>query len=175
MSCALPICSAGHIHRKQIEPHSHKFIQGECGSICFLWHPASRSLRAKSPRFCSLEPSIIISGGTPSCLNGRSRAKGASLFFVMGMVQDQPYDVANTLANLCSRCDVVPASNVSVNKGWGNLLYLSMRSLVGNLLMIEGFVTCRIPRCVVAMIVVLALSSGMFHLFASVGASTILR
>ena len=91
---------------------SHKFIQGECGSICFLWHPASRSLRAKSPRFCSLEPSIIISGGTPSCLNRLSRAKGVSLFFVMGMVQDQPYDVANTWANLCPRCDVAPASNV---------------------------------------------------------------
>ena len=71
--------------------------------------------------------------------------------------------------NLWPRCDVVPASNVSVNKGWGNLLYLSMRSLVGNLLMIEGFVTCHIPRCVVAMIFVLALLSGMFHLFASVG------
>ena len=73
----------------QISP-SHKFILGECGSICFLWHPASRSLRAKSPRFCSLEPSMIMSGGTPSCLNRRSRAKGASLFFVMSMVQDQP-------------------------------------------------------------------------------------
>ena len=72
---------------------SHKFIQGECGSICFLWHPASRSSRAKSPRFCSLEPSIIISGGTPSCLNRLSRAKGLSLFFVMGMVRDQTYDV----------------------------------------------------------------------------------
>ena len=91
------------------------------------------------------------------------------------MVRDQPYDVTNTWANLCPRCDVVPASNVSVKKGWGNLLYLSMRSFVGNILMIEGFVTCRISRCVVAMIVVLALSSGMFHLFASVGVSTILR
>ena len=98
-----------------------------------------------------------------------------SLFFVMGMVQYQPYDVVNTWENLCPRCDVVPASNVSVNKGWGNLLYISMRSVVGNLLMIEGFVTCRIPRCVVARTAVLALSSGMFHLFASVGASTILR
>ena len=154
---------------------SHKFIQGECGSILFLWHPASRSLRAKSPRFCSLEPSIIISGGTPSCLNRLSREKGVSLFFVMGMVQDQTYDVANTWANLCPRCNALPASNVSVNKGWGNLLYLSMRSLVGNILMIEGFVTCHTPRCVVARTVVLALSSGMFHLFASVGASTILR
>ena len=55
---------------------SHKFIQGECGSICFLWHPASRILRANSPRFCSLDPSMIISGGTPSCLNRRSRAMG---------------------------------------------------------------------------------------------------
>ena len=82
---------------------SHKFIQGECGSICFLWHPVSRSLRAKSPRFCYLEPSVIISGGTPSCLNRRSRAKGASLFFFMDMVRDQPYDVANTWANLCPR------------------------------------------------------------------------
>ena len=129
---------------------SHKFIQGACGSICFLWHPASRSLRAKSPRFCSLEPSIIISGGTPSCLNIRSRAKEASLFFVMGMVRDQQQDVANTWENLCPRWDAVPASNVSVNKGWGYLLYLSMRSLVGNLLMIEGFVTCHTPRWVVA-------------------------
>ena len=111
---------------------SHKFIQGECGSICFLWHPSSRSLWAKSPRFCSLESSIIILGGTPSCLNRLSREKGVSLFFVMGMVLDQPYDVANTWANLCPRCDVVPASNVSVNKGWGNLLYLIMWSLVGN-------------------------------------------
>ena len=122
-----------------------------------------------------MEPSIIISGGNPSCLNRLSRAKGVSLFFVIGKVRDQPYDVANTWANLCPRCDVVPASNVSVNKGWGNLFYLNMRSLVGNLLMIEGFVTCRTPRCVGARIVVLALSSGMFHLFASVGASTILR
>ena len=73
----------------QISP-SHKFIQGECGSICFLWHPASRSLRAKSPMFCSLDPSMIISGGTPSCLNRRSRANGASLLFVMGIVRDQP-------------------------------------------------------------------------------------
>ena len=144
-------------------------------SICFLWHPASRSLQEKSPRFCSLEPSIIISGGTPSCINRLSRAKGVSLFLVMGMVRDQPYDVANTWASLWPRCDAVLASNVSVNKGWGNLLYLSMRSFVGNLFMIEVFVTFRIPRCVVAMIVVLALSSGMFHLFASVGASTILR
>ena len=63
---------------------SHKFIQGECGSICFLWHPASRSLRAKSPMFCSLEPSIIITVGTPSCLNRLSRAKGVSLFFCHG-------------------------------------------------------------------------------------------
>ena len=94
---------------------SHKFIQGECGSICFLWHPASRSLRAKSPRFCSLEPSIIISGGNPSCLNRLSRSKGVSLFFVMGMVRDQPYDVANTWANLCPRCDVVPASNAATS------------------------------------------------------------
>ena len=122
-----------------------------------------------------MEPSIIISGGTPSCLNRLSREKGVSLFFVMGMVRDQPYDVANTWANLCLRCDVVPASNVSVNKGWGNLLYLSMRSLVGNLLMIEVFVTCRTPHCVVARTVVLALSSVMFHLFSSVGASTIFR
>ena len=76
--------------------------------------------------------------------------------------------------NLWPRCDVVPVSNVSVNKGWGNLLYLSMRSLVGNLLMIEGFVTCRTPRYVVARTVVLALSIGMFHIFASVGASIIL-
>ena len=69
---------------------SHKFIQGECGSIYFLWHPASRSLRSKFPRFCSLDPSMIISGGTPSCLNRQSRENGASLFFVMGMVRDQP-------------------------------------------------------------------------------------
>ena len=69
---------------------SHKFIQGECGSICFLWHPSSRSLREKYHRFCPLYPSMIISGGTPSCLNRRSRANGASLFFVMGMVRDQP-------------------------------------------------------------------------------------
>ena len=136
---------------------------------------ASRSLRAKSPRFYSLEPSIIISGGTPSCLNRLSRSKGVSLLFVMGLVLYQPYDVANTWANLCLRCDAVPASNVSVNKGWGNLLYFSMQSLVGNLLMIEGFVTCRTPRFVVARTVVLDMSSGMFHLFASVGASTILR
>ena len=74
-----------------VEPHfnsrispSHKFIQGECGSICFLWHPASRSLRAKSPRFCSLDPSMIISGGTPSCINRRSRENGVSLFFCHG-------------------------------------------------------------------------------------------
>ena len=91
----------------QISP-SQKFIQGECGSICFLWHPASRSLRAKSPRFCSLDPSMIISGETPSCLNRRSRAKGASLFFFMGMVRDQLYDVANTWENLCPRWDAVP-------------------------------------------------------------------
>ena len=88
---------------------SHKFIQGECGSISFLWHTASRSLRSKSPRFCSLEPSIIISGGTPSCLNRLSREKGVSLFLVMGMVQYQPYDVANTWENLWPRCEVVPA------------------------------------------------------------------
>ena len=55
---------------------SHNFIQGECGSICFLWNPASLSLQAKSPRFCYLDPSMIISGGTPSCLNRRSRAMG---------------------------------------------------------------------------------------------------
>ena len=73
----------------QISP-LHKFIQGECGSICFLWHPASRSLRAKYPRFCYLDPSMIISGGSPSFLNRRSSSKGASIFFVMGMVRDQP-------------------------------------------------------------------------------------
>ena len=69
---------------------SHKFIQGECGSICFLWNPVSWSLREKSPRFFSLGQSMIISGGNPSCLNRRSRAKWASLFFVMDMVRDQP-------------------------------------------------------------------------------------
>ena len=69
---------------------SHRFIQDECGSICFLWHPELQSLRAKSPRFYYLEPSMIISGGTPSCLNRPSREKGASLFFVMGIVRDQP-------------------------------------------------------------------------------------
>ena len=107
-----------------VEPHfnsrispSHEFIQSERGSICFLWNPASRSLRTKSPRFCSLDPSMIISGGTPSCLNRRSRANGASLFFVVGMVRDQPYDVANTCANLCPHWDAVPASNVAVNMG----------------------------------------------------------
>ena len=40
--------------------------------------------------------------------------------------------------------------------------------------MIEGFVTCSTPRWVVVRIFLLALSSGMFHIFASVGASTIL-
>ena len=73
----------------QISP-SQKFIQCECVSVCFLWHTASQSLRAKSPRFCYFDPSMIISGGTPSCLNRRSRANGASLFFVVGIVQDQP-------------------------------------------------------------------------------------
>ena len=67
---------------------SHKFIQDECGSICVLWHPASLSLQVKSPRFCSLDTSMIISGGTPSCLKRRSREKLASLFFFMGMVLD---------------------------------------------------------------------------------------
>ena len=55
---------------------SHKFIQGECGSIWFLWHPASRSLRENSPRFCYLDPSMIISGGIPSCLNRQLREMG---------------------------------------------------------------------------------------------------
>ena len=77
------------LFNSRISP-SQKSIQGECGSIYFLWHPVSRSLRAKSLRFCSLDPSMIISGGTPSCINRRSRANGASLFFVMGMVRDQP-------------------------------------------------------------------------------------
>ena len=69
---------------------SRKFIQGECVSICFLWNPASRSFRENFPRFSTLDPSMIISGGNPSCLNRRSRANGASLYFVMGMVRYQP-------------------------------------------------------------------------------------
>ena len=59
--------------------------------------------------------------------------------------------------------------------GVGYLLYLSMWSLVRNLLMMEGFATCCTPVWVVTIIVFLDLSIGMFHLFASVGASTILR
>ena len=69
---------------------SHWFIQGEWGSICFLWHPASRSFWEISPRVCSLDPSMIILGGTPSCLKSRSRANGASLFPDIGILRDHP-------------------------------------------------------------------------------------
>ena len=41
--------------------------------------------------------------------------------------------------------------------------------------MMEGFATCRTPLWVAKQTVFLALSIGMFHLFASVGASNILR
>ena len=162
-----------------VEPHfnsqilpSHKFIQGECGSICFLWHPAPRSFQANSSRFCCLDPSMIISGGTPSCLNRRSRANGASLFLVIGMVRDHPQDVANTCTNLWPRWDTVPASNVSVNTECGNCCISTYGHWLGisSLLRDWSHVTCLTPLWVVTRTVFLALSGGMFHHLASIAA-----
>ncbi len=58
--------------------------QGKKDSVVLFSQPASQSFWRKWPRVCSLEPSMTMRGGTPSCWNMTDRVSCASPFIVIG-------------------------------------------------------------------------------------------
>ena len=110
------------------------FYQGEFGSVCLMWVPISLAFLWKSPIVCSLEPSMTIRRGTPSCCASNERPSWASALHLIGKTLDQPNLVAKTCAYwFCQNHDGVGDSSVSMKTSCMSLRYRSCRSLVRNL------------------------------------------
>jgi hypothetical protein len=55
-----------------------------------MWQPLSLHFLLNSPRVCSLEPSMIMSVGTPSLLNNSDKPSCACDFSLQGNALVQP-------------------------------------------------------------------------------------
>ena len=103
-------------------PVSAVFIHGEYRLVCLIWQLAWQHFFLKSPRVCSLAPSMTITLGTPSRANSMETTWCASYLAFSGKARYHPNLVANICAYLFPRFDItVLASRVSV--------YISHRSL----------------------------------------------
>ena len=111
---------------------SAAFIQGEYGSVCQRWQPASLSFHLKSPSVCSFEPSITITGGTPSRWKRRDNASCLSPFLLIRNARVHPKGAANTCEYLLPWLECLPATRVSVKMVCGSRVSLSSQSFVGN-------------------------------------------
>ena len=129
---------------------------GVYGSVCFTRIPASRHLRRNVPMTCSFAPSIIIVFGAPSRWRSSDSPSWACDFLAMGKALHQPSGVANICAHLLLRLEVVLENNVSVKQSIGSRRYRNCLSFVRKRRDRVGCSTVRMPRWVVASIVLAA-------------------
>ena len=131
--------------------------------------PISRAFQQNSPMVCSLDPSIMIVGGTPSLWAKRDNPSWASDLLRIGYTQTQPNLDANTCAyRFLQNQDITFDSRVSVNKSCASHRYCNCWSLVRKCTDSVGCKIVCIPFCVVASMVRCAAARPMFHRLARV-------
>ena len=96
---------------------------------------------------CSLDPSDIIVGGTPSRLKRRDRASWAWPLVAIGYKQVHPKLVSNNWEYLLPHLKTVPAISVSVNTSYGKRGYHSILSFVGRRMELTECNTFHVPHC----------------------------
>ena len=146
-----------------MESRFQSFSGGRLDSFSFL---------INLPNICSLAPSTINFGGTPSRLNRTYIFSCASPFFAIRKDHVQPKDVPYICEYLLPCLEILPAIKVSGKKAWGKRSFVNMRSLVGNLREREGVKQVLTPLWVVLVTVWFARFAGIFQQLASVKWST---